>query len=92
MKYILLIITFFIVGSVKAQEVKITQNSSVQGKAAYIIDGKYIKDSDIPKITADQIESVNVIKRDTIIDKIRFDSQIIIKLKKVFPKELPKKD
>jgi len=92
MKYIFLILTFFVLGSVKAQEVKITQNSSVPGRGAYIIDGKYIKDSELPKITADQIESVNVIKRDTIIDKIKFDSQIIIKLKKVFPKELPKKD
>ncbi len=92
MKYILLIITFFIVGSVKAQEVKKSQNSSVSGTIAYIVDGKYMKDSELPKITADQIESVNVVKRDTVIDNRRFDAQIIVKLKKIYPKELPKKD
>lgn len=92
MKYILLICTFFLVGSVKAQELKKSQNSSVTGSIAYIVDGKYMKDSELPKITADQIESVNVIKRDTLIDNRRFDSQIIVKLKKIYPKELPKKD
>jgi hypothetical protein len=92
MKYILLIITFFIVGSVKAQEVKKSQNSSVSGTIAYIVDGKYMKDSELPKITSDQIESVNVVKRDTVIDNRRFDAQIIVKLKKIYPKELPKKD
>jgi polysaccharide deacetylase 2 family uncharacterized protein YibQ len=92
MKYLLVLIAVLSFGVVKAQEVKITQNSSVPGIGAYIIDGKYIKDSELPKITADQVESVNVVKRDTVIDKTRFDSQIIIKLKKIYPKELPKKD
>ena len=92
MKYILLICTFFLVGSVKAQELKKSQNSSVSGSIAYIVDGKYMKDSELPKITADQIESVNVVKRDTVIDNRRFDAQIVVKLKKIYPKELPKKD
>lgn len=92
MKYIFLILTFFVLGSVKAQEIKKSQSSSVSGTIAYIVEGKYMKDSELPKITADQIESVNVIKRDTVIDKRRFDTQIIVKLKKTAPKELPKKD
>lgn len=92
MKYILLIFTIFIVQSVKGQELKSTQKSSVTGTVAYIVDGKFMKDSDLSRITSDQIESVNVIKRDTVIDNRRFDSQIVVKLKKKFPKELPKKD
>ncbi|KAI9550172.1 hypothetical protein GHT06_003544 [Daphnia sinensis] len=76
----------------KAQEVKKTQESSVPENVAYIVDGKFMKDSDLSKITADQIESVNVIKRDTLIDNRRYDAQLFVRLKKIYPKELPKKD
>jgi hypothetical protein len=92
MKSILIILAVFSFASVNAQEIKISQESSVPENVAYIVDGKFRKDSDLSKITADQIESVNVIQRDTVIDNRRFDAQIIVRLKKIYPKELPKKD
>jgi hypothetical protein len=91
MKYLLVLIAVLSFGVVRAQELKKSQESAVSGKIAYIVDGKFMEDKELLKITADQIESVNVIKRDTLIDNRRFDAQFFVRLKRSYPIPLPEK-
>ena len=91
MKYLLVLIAVLSFGVVKAQELKKSQESAVPGNIVYIVDGKFMGDKELLKITADQIESVNVIKRDTVIDNRRFDTQFFVRLKRNYPKSIPGK-
>jgi hypothetical protein len=65
-----------------AQEIKYDQKSAVVGEAAYIVNGRFRDAKELLKIPQDSILSVNVVKRDTVINSKKYASQIFVILKK----------
>jgi hypothetical protein len=81
MKKILLVITFFAFTLSYSQEIKTNTKSSLGDDIAYFIKNKLVPKEELVTIKPDEIASLNVIKRDTIIDKRRYSGQIFVVLK-----------
>lgn len=81
MKKIFLLFTFISATFSYSQEIKSKSTSSVGEDNAYFIKNKLVSKEELVKIKPDEIESVNVFKRDTIIDKRRYSGQIFVVLK-----------
>jgi hypothetical protein len=81
MKKLLLVITLFVVTLSYSQEIKSNTKSALGDNVAYFIKTKLVPKEELVTIKPDQIESVNVIKRDTLIDKKKYTSQIFVVLK-----------
>lgn len=62
------------------QEVKTTTTSVVKGESAFFIKGKFVPKVALEKIKREQIKSVNVIQRDTIINEKKYAAQIFVVL------------
>ena len=81
MKKLVLVITLFVVTLTYSQEIKSKTKSAVGDNTAYFIKTKLVPKEQLVVIKPDEIESVNVIKRDTLIDKKKYTSQIFVVLK-----------
>lgn len=81
MKKILLVITFFVGTLSYSQEIKSNTKSVLGDTPAYFIKNKLVPKEELVVIKPDEIESVNVVKRDTIIDKKKYTGQIFVVLK-----------
>lgn len=68
--------------SAYSQEIKTTQSSAIKGQLVYFVNGKYADSISVRKILPDSILSVKTIKRDTLINSKKFDTQIFVTLKK----------
>lgn len=76
------LIGFFLTGiSFYGQEIKTKTTSALGDNIAYFIKNKLATKEELIVIQPDEIESVNVVKRDTVIDKKRYASQIFVQLK-----------
>lgn len=80
-KKLLLIIVFFISIVSYSQEIKTNTKSGLGDDIAYFIKNKLVPKEELVTIKPDEIASLNVIKRDTIIDKRRYSGQIFVVLK-----------
>jgi hypothetical protein len=80
-KKILTIISLISVTLVYSQEISTKTNSSLGESIAYFIKKRLVPKEELITIKPDEIESVNVIKRDTIVDKKRYSGQIFVVLK-----------
>ena len=77
----ILALLFFTGTLVYGQEIKTKTQPAILGDIAYFIKNKLVSKEELVIIKPDEIESVNVIKRDTIIEKRRYSSQIFVVLK-----------
>lgn len=78
----LLLVTALFVGTLSySQEIKTKTNSVLGGSIAYFIKNKLVPKEELVAIKPDEIESVNVVKRDTLIDKKKYTGQIFVVLK-----------
>jgi hypothetical protein len=80
-KKLLLVISLFFGIISYSQEIKTNTKSSLGDNIAYFIKNKLIPKEELVAIKPDEIASLNVIKRDTIIDKRRYSGQIFVVLK-----------
>ncbi|MFM1753136.1 MAG: hypothetical protein RLZZ236_75 [Bacteroidota bacterium] len=64
-----------------SQETKSKTKSALGDNIAYFIKNKLVPKEELVAIKPDEIESVNVVKRDTIVDKKKYTSQIFVVLK-----------
>jgi hypothetical protein len=86
MRNFILIVSFLITSLSYAQEVSSVQKSSIPDSTAYFVNGKLALASDLKLIPQDAIQSVNVIKRDTVVNQSRYKAQIFVILKSKDPK------
>ncbi|GAB2626385.1 hypothetical protein [Belliella aquatica] len=63
------------------QEVTTALKSSLPDSTAYIVNGKFTPTKDLKNIPQDFIKSVSIVKRDTVINKQKYEAQIFILLK-----------
>lgn len=78
----LLIVIVLILGTKSySQEIKTKTKSALGDDIAYFIKNKLVPKEELVVIKPDEIESVNVVKRDTIVDKKKYTSQIFVVLK-----------
>jgi hypothetical protein len=77
----LFIISFLFSTISYSQEIKSKSTSSIGENNVYFIKNKVVPKDELVKIKPEDIESVNVVKRDTIIDKQRYTGQIFVVLK-----------
>lgn len=61
-------------------EIKKMQPSSAPINTAYIVNGVFVEASTLKEIPKEAIKSLNVVKRDTIINSKKFDGQIFVKI------------
>ena len=64
-----------------SQETKSKTKSALGDNIAYFIKNKLVSKEELVVIKPDEIETVNVVKRDTIVDKKKYTSQIFVVLK-----------
>ena len=81
MKKLLIVITLFVLKISYSQEMKSKTKSVLGDNIAYFIKTKLVPKEELVVIKPDEIESVNVIKKDTIIDEKKYTSQIFVILK-----------
>jgi hypothetical protein len=81
MKKLLLLIVFITSSISYSQELKSKTKSELGNNIAYFIKNKLVPKEELVAIKPDEIESVNVVKRDTIVDKKKYTSQIFVVLK-----------
>lgn len=81
MKKILLVITLFGATVSYSQEIKSKVKSALGDNIAYFIKNKLVPKEELVAIKPDDIVSVNVVKRDTLLDKNKYTSQIFVVLK-----------
>lgn len=81
MKKLLLVLALFVGTLSYCQEIKTKTKSALGESIAYFIKNKLVPKEELVVIKPDEIESVNVVKRDTIVDKKKYTSQIFVVLK-----------
>lgn len=62
----------------KEVDVTRTQESSLPSNSIYFVNNKAISREELKEITKDAIVSINVIKKDTVVNGVKFDSQIFV--------------
>lgn len=70
-----------------SQELKVKTQSSIGNNVIYFIKNKQVFKEELLAIKPEEIESVNVIKRDTLVNNIKYTSQIFVVLKTPIKKE-----
>lgn len=70
-----------------SQELKVKSQSSIGDNVIYFIKNKQVFKKELLAIKPDEIESVNVVKRDTLVNNISYTSQIFVVLKSPTKKE-----
>ena len=81
MKKLLVVIVLILGTKSYSQEIKIKTKSALGDNIAYFIKNKLVPKEELVAIKPDEIQSVNVVKRDTIVDKKKYTSQIFVVLK-----------
>ena len=81
MKKLLVVIILILGTKSYSQEIKTKTKSALGDDIAYFIKNKLVPKEELVVIKPDEIESVNVVKRDTIVDKNKYTSQIFVVLK-----------
>ena len=81
MKKLLVVIILILGAKSYSQEIKTKTKSALGDDIAYFIKNKLVPKEELVVIKPDEIESVNVVKRDTIVDKKKYTSQIFVVLK-----------
>jgi hypothetical protein len=81
MKKLLVVIVLILGTKSYSQEIKNKTKSALGDNIAYFIKNKLVPKEELVAIKPDEIESVNVVKRDTIVDKKKYTSQIFVVLK-----------
>lgn len=81
MKKLLVVIILILGTKSYSQEIKTKTKSALGDDIAYFIKNKLVPKEELVVIKPDEIESVNVVKRDTIVDKKKYTSQIFVVLK-----------
>lgn len=78
----LLVVIILILGTRSySQETKSKTKSALGDNIAYFIKNKLVPKEELVAIKPDEIASVNVVKRDTIVDNKKYTSQIFVVLK-----------
>lgn len=80
-KKLLLVISLFFGIMSYSQEIKTNTKSALGDNIAYFIKKKLVPKEELVTIKPDEIVSVNVVKRDTLLDKKKYSSQIFVVLK-----------
>lgn len=81
MKKLLVVIVLILGTKSYSQEIKNKTKSALGDNIVYFIKNKLVPKEELVAIKPDEIESVNVVKRDTIVDKKKYTSQIFVVLK-----------
>ncbi len=81
MKKLLLVIPLFVGTLSYSQEITTKTKSVLGDNIAYFIKNKLVPKEELVAIKPDEIVSVNVVKRDTLLDKKKYYSQIFVVLK-----------
>lgn len=81
MKKLLVVIVLILGTKSYSQEIKNKTKSALGDNIAYFIKNKLVPKEELVAIKPDEIASVNVVKRDTIVDKKKYTSQIFVVLK-----------
>lgn len=81
MKKLLVVIVLILGTKSYSQEIKTKTKSALGDDIAYFIKNKLVPKEELVVIKPNEIESVNVLKRDTIVDKKKYTSQIFVVLK-----------
>lgn len=81
MKKLLVVIVLILGTKSYSQEIKKKTKSALGDNIAYFIKNKLVPKEELVAIKPDEIQSVNVVKRDTIVDKKKYTSQIFVVLK-----------
>jgi len=81
MKKLLVVIVLILGTKSYSQEIKNKTKSALGDNIAYFIKNKLVPKEELVAIKPDEIQSVNVVKRDTIVDKKKYTSQIFVVLK-----------
>jgi len=81
MKKLLVVIVLILGTKSYSQEIKNKTKSALGDNIAYFIKNKLVPKEELVTIKPDEIQSVNVVKRDTIVDKKKYTSQIFVVLK-----------
>jgi len=81
MRIFLTSIFLFIASLSFCQELSTVQKSAVPDSTAYFVNGKFTSGDQLKLISQDSIKSVNVIKRDTVVNNQKYDAQIFVILK-----------
>lgn len=81
MKKLLVVIILILGTKSYSQEIKTKTKSALGDDIAYFIKNKLVPKEELVVIKPNEIESVNVVKRDTIVDKKKYTSQIFVVLK-----------
>jgi hypothetical protein len=75
------ILSLFTGTMIYSQNITTKAQPAILGDIAYFIKNKLVSKEELVVIKPDEIESVNVVKRDTIIEKRRYSGQIFVVLK-----------
>ncbi len=70
-----------------SQELKTKSKSSIGDNVIYFIKNKPVFKEELVAIKPEEIESVNVVKRDTLVNNIKYTGQIFVILKSPTKKE-----
>ena len=77
------LILLFVTSSVcLAQASSSSASSSVSDSTLYVVDGKVLAGDALQKIPFAKIASVNVVKKDTLVNGVRYKDRIYVLLKK----------
>ncbi|MEN8966109.1 MAG: hypothetical protein ABF250_09000 [Polaribacter sp.] len=68
--------------SKKIAQISNKQKSSISSNTAYLVNGVFFRNEELKAISKDDILSIKVVKRDTVINSKKFDAQILVLLKK----------
>lgn len=80
--FFLLILLFASSSISLAQTASSSATSSVSDSTLYIVDGKVLQGEALKKIPYEKIASVNVVKKDTLVNGVRYKDRIYVLLKK----------
>lgn len=70
-----------------SQELKVKTQSSIGNNVVYFIKNKQVLKEELIAIKPDEIESVNVVNRDTLVNNVKYTNQIFVVLKSPTKKE-----
>ena len=80
-KKTIIVLILFTGTIVYSQEIKTNAQPTILGDVAYFIKNKLVSKEELVVIKPNEIESVNVVKRDTLVDNKKYTAQIFVVLK-----------
>jgi hypothetical protein len=86
-KITFIVLLIFMSVNVYSQNLKTKTQPEITGNIAYFIENKLFPNEKLGAITPNEIESINSIKKDTIINGQKYTGQIFVVLKSPLKKE-----